>query len=151
MLAMARGSAYLNLMTTLTSSRAWAALREHHAEVKDTHLRDLFAKDPERGARFAVEAVGLYADFSKQRITSRTLELLFSLAAERALGQRIEAMFKGERINVTEDRAVLHVALRAPKGSTIAVDGVNVVPQVQAGTIKAYGVGIKARSPALET
>ena len=78
----------------------------------------------------AAEAVGLYADFSKQRVTSRTLELLFSLAAERALGQRIEAMFKGERINLPEDRAVLHVALRAPKGATITVDGVNVVPQV---------------------
>jgi glucose-6-phosphate isomerase len=117
-------------MTTLTQSRAWAALKEHHAEVKDVHLRELFARDPERGTRFAVEAVGLYADFSKQRITSRTLELLFSLAAERGLGPRIEAMFKGERINLTEDRAVLHVALRAPKGATINVDGKNVVPQV---------------------
>jgi len=117
-------------MSTLTGSRAWAALKEHHSEVKDVHLRDLFAKDGERGTRFAVEACGLYADFSKQRITSRTLELLFSLAAERALGQRIEAMFKGERINITEERAVLHVALRAPKTATITVDGVNVVPQV---------------------
>ncbi len=117
-------------MSTLTASRAWAALKDHHSEVKDVHLRELFAKDPERGSRFAVEACGLYADFSKQRIGSRTLELLFSLAAERALGQRIEAMFKGERINITEDRAVLHVALRAPKTATIAVDGANVVPQV---------------------
>ena len=117
-------------MTTLTQSRAWEALKQHHAEVKDVHLRDLFAKDEGRGTRFAVEACGLYADFSKQRITSRTLELLLSLAAERALGQRIEAMFKGERINVTEDRAVLHVALRAPKGATITVDGTNVVPLV---------------------
>ncbi|MBL8950578.1 MAG: glucose-6-phosphate isomerase [Myxococcaceae bacterium] len=114
------------------SSRAWEALKQHHAEVKDVHLRELFAKDEGRGTRFAVEACGLYVDFSKQRITSRTLELLFSLAAERALGQRIEAMFKGERINITEDRAVLHVALRAPKTATISVDGVNVVPQVHA-------------------
>jgi glucose-6-phosphate isomerase len=117
-------------MTTLTGSKAWEALRAHHAEVKDTHLRDLFAKDPERGHRFAVEAVGVYADFSKQRITSRTLELLLSLAAERSLGKRMEAMFNGEHINKTEDRAVLHVALRAPKTATIKVDGENVVPQV---------------------
>ncbi|MBK7861397.1 MAG: glucose-6-phosphate isomerase [Archangiaceae bacterium] len=117
-------------MTTLTASRAWSALQEHHAEVKDVHLRELFARDSERGTRFAVEAAGLYADFSKQRVTSRTLELLFSLAAERSLGARIDSMFKGERINLTEDRAVLHVALRAPAGRTIAVDGTNVVPQV---------------------
>jgi glucose-6-phosphate isomerase len=117
-------------MTTLTGSRAWEALRAHHAEVKDTHLRELFAKDAERGHRFAVEAVGIYADFSKQRITSRTLELLLSLAAERGLGTRIEAMFRGDRINITENRPVLHVALRAPKTATISVDGVNVVPQV---------------------
>jgi glucose-6-phosphate isomerase len=118
-------------MTTLTGSRAWSALKDHHAEVKDMHLRELFARDSERGSRFAMEAAGLYADFSKQRVTSRTLELLFSLAAERSLGARIEAMFRGDRINITEDRAVLHVALRAPKGSTINVDGSNVVPQVQ--------------------
>jgi glucose-6-phosphate isomerase len=117
-------------MTTLTGSRAWEALRAHHAEVKDMHLRELFAKDAERGHRFAVEAVGIYADFSKQRITSRTLELLLSLAAERGLGTRIEAMFRGDRINITENRPVLHVALRAPKTATISVDGVNVVPQV---------------------
>jgi glucose-6-phosphate isomerase len=117
-------------MTTLTGSRAWEALRAHHAEIKDKHLRELFSKDPERGHRFAIEAVGIYADFSKQRITSRTLELLLSLAAERALGERIEAMFKGERINITENRPVLHVALRAPKSATITVDGQNVVPLV---------------------
>ncbi len=117
-------------MSTLTGSKAFEALKTHHGEVKDTHLRELFAKDPERGHRFAVEAVGLYADFSKQRITSQTLELLLSLAGERGLGARIEAMFKGEHINKTEDRAVLHVALRAPKTATIKDGGVNVVPEV---------------------
>jgi glucose-6-phosphate isomerase len=114
----------------LTSRPAWSALRAHYAEIADTHLRDLFAADPRRGERFAAEACGIYLDYSKNRITDETVRLLLQLAAESGLRERIDAMFAGEKINVTEQRAVLHVALRAPKGATIEVDGVNVVPAV---------------------
>ena len=105
------------------STHAWQALVAHHPTVGTTHLRALFAADPGRTKRFTVEAVGLYADFSKQRITQTTLDLLLALADERKLRSKIDAMFKGEKINTTEDRAVLHVALRAPKGQVIVVDG----------------------------
>jgi glucose-6-phosphate isomerase len=114
----------------LTSRPAWAALRDHHAEVAGRHLRELFAEDPERGTRFSVEACGIYLDYSKNRITDETLRLLLQLADESGLRDRIEAMFAGEKINVTENRAVLHVALRAPMGERIAVDNVDVVPAV---------------------
>jgi glucose-6-phosphate isomerase len=109
---------------------AWAALEKHHQELQDVHLRDLFASDPDRGERLAVEASGLYLDYSKHRITDETLGLLIRLAEESGLRERIDAMFAGERINVTENRAVLHVALRAPREEQILVDGVDVVSGV---------------------
>src|SRR5262245_39072904 len=111
---------------------AWKALAAHHKQARDLHLRDLFAADAKRGERLTAEAVGLYLDYSKNRITNDTLKLLLQLAEESGLRARIDAMFRGEKINVTEDRAVLHVALRAPRGASIVVDGENVVPQVHA-------------------
>src|SRR6202162_5978238 len=111
---------------------AWKALESHYKTVSNLHLRQLFADDPNRGQRMAVEAVGLYLDYSKNRVTDETLKLLLQLAEEAGLRARIDAMFRGEKINVTEKRAVLHVALRAPKTATIMVDGENVVPQVHA-------------------
>ena len=116
--------------STLTDSPAWKALQAHHAEVAGLHLRQLFAADPTRGDRFTAEACGLYLDYAKNRVTGRTLELLVALAAERGLRGRIDAMFRGEKINTTEDRAVLHVALRAPRGEKIVVDGEDVIPGV---------------------
>src|SRR5215467_3144511 len=116
----------------LTARKAWKALAAHWKKVEREHLRTLFAKDPERGKRFTAEAVGIFLDFSKNRITDETLDLLVRLAEESELGSRIDAMFRGEKINVTENRAVLHVALRAPKGTSITVDGENVVPKVHA-------------------
>jgi glucose-6-phosphate isomerase len=114
----------------LTRRPAWKALAAHHARVRDVHLRTLFADDPGRGARFTAEAAGLYLDYSKHRVTDETVRLLLALAEEVGLRGRIAAMFRGERINVTERRAVLHVALRAPKGRSIVVDGEDVVPRV---------------------
>jgi glucose-6-phosphate isomerase len=116
----------------LTQRPAWKALAAHHKKIKNLHLRKLFADDPKRGERLTVEAVGLYLDYSKNRITDQTLKLLLQLARESGLPEKIEAMFSGEKINVTENRAVLHVALRAPKGAKIYVDGKNVVPEVHA-------------------
>jgi glucose-6-phosphate isomerase len=117
---------------SLTTRPSWKTLEAHQRKIRDVHLRTLFADDPERGTRMTTEAVGLFLDYSKNRITQETLALLFELAEECGLRARREAMFRGEKINVTEDRAVLHVALRAPKGTSIIVDGVNVVPQVHA-------------------
>lgn len=111
---------------------AWKALRQHHAEIKDVHLRQLFADDPRRGERFAFEALGLYFDYSKNRIADETIGLLVQLANQSGLRGRIDAMFSGEKINVTEKRAVLHVALRTMKDESIMVDGRNVVPEVHA-------------------
>jgi glucose-6-phosphate isomerase len=111
---------------------AWAALEGHAREIKNLHLRQLFAQDARRGERFALEAAGIYFDCSKNRITEQTLKLLIALAQQTELKQRIEAMFAGERINVSEDRAVLHVALRAPRGATFLHDGHNVVADVHA-------------------
>jgi len=108
----------------------WKSLASHYKTVSGMHLRDLFADDPTRGQRMAIEAVGLYLDYSKNRITDETLKLLLQLAEESGLRARIDAMFSGEKINITEKRAVLHTALRAPKGSSILVDGKNVVPEV---------------------
>jgi glucose-6-phosphate isomerase len=116
----------------LTQRPAWQALAAHHAQVRDVHLRQLFADDPRRGERLAAEGAGLYLDYSKQRVTADTLRLLLQLADECGLRERIDAMFRGEKINVSENRAVLHVALRAPRDETIVVDGENVVPQVHA-------------------
>jgi glucose-6-phosphate isomerase len=117
-------------MGRLRETTAWQSLERHHAEIADLHLRDLFAADPARGERLAVEAEGLYLDYSKNRIVDETVRLLVALAEERGLRERIDAMFRGERINTTEGRPVLHVALRAPRGESIAVDGVDVVPKV---------------------
>jgi glucose-6-phosphate isomerase len=114
----------------LTNSPVWKELQAHHAEAAGLHLRELFAADPKRGEKLTVEACGLYLDYSKNRVTDRTLELLLALAAERGLRGRIEAMFRGDKINTTEDRAVLHTALRAPRGGKIMVDGEDVVPAV---------------------
>ena len=111
---------------------AWKALRKHYAEIKNVHLRQLFADNPRRAERFAFEAVGLYFDYSKNRITDETIGLLLDLANQSGLRERIDAMFHGEKINVTEKRAVLHVALRAIKDESIVVDGTNVVPEVHA-------------------
>jgi glucose-6-phosphate isomerase len=117
-------------MEPLRQTSAWQALERHRAELGDTHLRELFAADPERGETLAVEAVGLYLDYSKNRVTGETLRLLFELAGARDLRGRIDGMFRGEKLNVTEDRAVLHVALRAPRDAVIEVGGKNVVPEV---------------------
>jgi glucose-6-phosphate isomerase len=117
---------------TLRSLPAWKALEAHYSSVRELHLRQLFAEDPKRGERLALEVVGLYLDYSKNRVTDETLKLLWQLAEECGLRSRIEAMFGGEKINITENRAVLHVALRAPSGTSIVVDGENVVPQVHA-------------------
>jgi glucose-6-phosphate isomerase len=117
---------------SLRSYPAWKALEAHYSTVRELHLRQLFAEDPKRGERFALEAAGLYLDYSKNRITEQTVKLLLQLAEECGLRARIDALFSGEKINITENRAVLHVALRAPKGASIVVDGENVVPQVHA-------------------
>jgi len=117
---------------SLTKRKVWKALQTHYKKVRNLHLRSLFADDPGRGERMTAEAVGLFLDYSKNRITDRTLKLLIRLAEESGLRSRIEAMFSGEKINVTEKRAVLHIALRAPEGTSIFVDGVDVVPQVHA-------------------
>ena len=116
--------------TTLTRSPAWQALLRHQASIRDTHLRDLFAADENRGTRFVADAAGLHLDYSKNRITDETLALLKQLAIERGLHDRIAAMWRGDKINVTERRSVLHIALRAAKSDTFLVDGVNVVPEV---------------------
>ena len=116
----------------LVTRPAWSALTAHHRAVADRHLRQLFAEDPRRAERFSAEGVGLFLDYSKNRITEETLRLLLQLAAECGLRERIEAMFGGQKINATEHRAVLHVALRAPRGASILVDGQNVVPEVHA-------------------
>ncbi len=115
----------------LTERPAWAALQAHHAGIAARHLRELFAADTERGHRLTAEACGIYLDYSKNRIDDETLRLLLQLAAQSGLRERIDAMFAGEKINVTEGRAVLHVALRAPQGETIKADGIDVVPAVQ--------------------
>jgi glucose-6-phosphate isomerase len=114
----------------LTARPAWTALQRHHAAIAGTHLRELFAAEPHRGSTLVAEAVGIYLDYSKNRVTGETMALLRQLADESALRERIDAMFSGEKINITEDRAVLHVALRAPRDADIRVDGVNVVPGV---------------------
>ncbi len=116
----------------LTQTPAWKELQQHYSQIKDVHLRDLFQQDPQRGTRLRVQAVGLYLDYSKNRITDETLHLLCELAHQRGLEERRAAMFRGDPINVTERRAVLHIALRTPKDTRIMVNGQDVVPQVQA-------------------
>jgi len=119
-------------ITPPTSLPAWKALEAHHRKIRDVHLRALFSDGGTRGTRLTAEAAGVFLDYSKNRVTDETVALLVQLAEESGLRDRIEAMFRGEKINITEDRAVLHVALRAPKGSSIVVDGTNVVPEVHA-------------------
>jgi glucose-6-phosphate isomerase len=116
----------------LTARASWKALQAHQSKIGERHLRTLFADDPTRGERLTAEAAGIYLDYSKNRVTDETITLLARLAEEAGLRERIDAMFRGDRINVTEDRAVLHVALRAPRGASIVVDGKNVVPEVHA-------------------
>jgi glucose-6-phosphate isomerase len=118
------------VQTPLTQLPAWKALQAHAEAMKKMHLRELFAKDPKRGTRLTAEAEGIYFDYSKHRITAETVKLLLELAEQSGLRERIDAMFSGEKINITEKRAVLHTALRAPKGAVIKVDGENVVPGV---------------------
>jgi glucose-6-phosphate isomerase len=129
----------------VTQRPAWKALREHHARIRDVHLRRLFADDPRRGERLTVEGAGLYLDYSKHRVTEETLALLVRLADEVGLRERIDAMFHGEKINVTEHRAVLHVALRAPRGQSIVVDGKDVVPEVHAVLDRMAGFATRVR------
>ncbi len=130
----------------LTQRKAWTALQAHSEKLRELHLRDLFAKDPRRGERMTAEAVGLFLDYSKNRITDETISLLIELAKESGLQSRIDAMFRGEKINITEKRAVLHVALRAPRGESIVVDGEDVVPQVHAVLDKMADFANRVRS-----
>src|SRR6266498_447592 len=130
----------------LTERQAWNALAAHHQSVRELPLRKLFADDPKRGERMTAEGVGLYLDYSKNRITDETFKLLLQLAEESGLRERIDAMFRGEKINITENRAVLHMALRAPRGASIVVDGENVVPQVHAVLEKMADFSNRVRS-----
>jgi glucose-6-phosphate isomerase len=130
----------------LTKRKAWAALKALHKTVHTLHLRKLFDDNPKRGEKFTAEALGIYLDYSKNRITDKTLKLLLDLAKESGLRERIDAMFRGEKINITENRAVLHVALRAPKDETILVDGKNVVPEVHSVLDKMTAFSNRVRS-----
>jgi len=125
---------------------AWRELQRHHATLASRHLRELFAQDPGRGERFVLEAAGIYLDYSKNRITTTTIDLLLELAEQSGLRARIDAMFRGERINLSEHRAALHVALRSPRGASIMVNGVNVVPQVHAVLDRMGEFSTKVRS-----
>jgi glucose-6-phosphate isomerase len=129
-----------------TDAPSWHALQAHHDKIKEVQLRQLFADDPGRGQRLVAEGAGLYLDYSKNRITDETIRLLLQLAKERGVADRRDAMFRGEKINITENRAVLHVALRAPKGAQIKVDGVDVVPDVHAVLDKMAAFSNRVRS-----
>jgi glucose-6-phosphate isomerase len=133
-------------MTSITETPEWHALEAHFETVRDLHLRDLFADDPTRGERLSVDAGGIYLDYSKNRVTDETMRLLVALARRAGLRDRIEAMFTGQKINVTEDRAALHVALRAPEDAVIEVDGENVVPGVHAVLRRMADFSEKVRS-----
>src|SRR5678816_4117974 len=134
--------------TLLTQRPAWKALEAHFSKVREVHLRKMFADDPKRGERMTTEAVGIFLDYSKNRITDETLKLLIQLAEESGLKDRMEAMFRGEKINITENRAVLHVALRAPRGASIVVDKKNVVPEVHSVLDKMAAFSDRVRSGA---
>jgi glucose-6-phosphate isomerase len=134
--------------TPLSERSAWKALTKHAASIKEVHLRTMFADDPSRGERFTAEAAGIFLDYSKNRVTDETLKLLVELAEESGLKAHLEAMFTGEKINITENRAVLHVALRAPKGESIYVDGVDQVPPVHAVLDKMSDFAERVRSGA---
>ncbi len=131
--------------TPLTQLPAWKALGEHYHKIKDLHLRQMFRDDPKRGEKMAVEDLGIYFDYSKHRVTEETIKLLVRLAEESGLKERREAMFRGDKINVTEKRAVLHTALRAPQGKSIIVDGEDVVPQVHVVLKKMEGFSNQVR------
>ena len=131
---------------SLSDRPAWKALESHYHSIRAMHIRKLFADDPPRGERMVAEAVGIVFDYSKNRVTDETLKLLLQLAEESGLRARIDAMFRGEKINITENRAVLHTALRAPRGATIVVDGENVVPQVHAVLNKMADFSNRVRS-----
>ncbi len=133
-------------LTPLTQRPAWKALEAHYQKIRDVHLRTLFAGDPQRGERFALEAAGIYLDYSKNRVTEETIQLLLQLAESSRLRERIDAMFRGEKINVSEQRPVLHVALRAPKEQSIVVDGENVVLAVHAVLDKMADFSNRVRS-----
>ena len=135
-------------LVPLGDRAAWKALQAHFAQIQSKHLRELFAADPGRGERFTAEADGIFLDYSKNRVTDETLKLLVQLAEESGVKAKIEAMFTGEKINITENRAVLHVALRAPKGESIVVDGEDVVPPVHAVLDKMSGFADRVRSGA---
>jgi glucose-6-phosphate isomerase len=130
----------------LIDAPSWHALQAHYDKIKEVHLRRLFADDSGRGQRLVAEGAGLYLDYSKNRITDETIQLLLQLAKERGVAERRDAMFRGEKINITENRAVLHVALRAPKGTQIKVDGVDVVPEVHAVLDKMAAFSNRVRS-----
>jgi glucose-6-phosphate isomerase len=129
-----------------TGCPAWKALEAHYRKIRGLHLRKLFADDPQRGERLKIEALGLYLDYSKNRITGETLQLLLQLADECGLRAKIDAMFRGDKINITENRSVLHVALRAPQGASLVVDGIDVVPQVHAVLGKMADLSARVRS-----
>src|SRR5262245_17544085 len=131
---------------SVTQGAAWQALVAHHEKIKDVTLKPLFAEDATRGERITLQGVGLYLDYSKNRVTDETLRLLFNLAQESGLRERIDAMFRGDKINLTENRAVLHVALRAPSGEKILVDGKDVVPDVHAVLDKMSDFANRVRS-----
>jgi len=133
-------------VTPITQSAEWNAVRDHYGQIERAHLRDLFGADPTRGESMTLEVDGLYLDYSKNRVTAETIRLLVALAERSGLRARIDAMFAGEKINVTEDRAVLHVALRAPEGEHIVVDGTDVVPEVHAVLRRMAAFAAKVRS-----
>jgi glucose-6-phosphate isomerase len=133
-------------VTPLTERKAWQALKRHHAEIAGQHLRDLFATDPRRGERLTAEAAGLYLDYSKNRVTDETMRLLIELAEESGVAERRDAMFRGEHINVSEDRPVLHVALRMPGSVSLIVDGVNVVREVHEVLGRMVDFALRVRS-----
>src|SRR5450755_4276487 len=132
--------------TPLRQRTAYQALEQHYKSIKDAQLKDLFAADPARGTTLTLEADGIYLDYSKQRVTAETVSLLVDLARESNLVELREAMFNGEHLNITEDRAVLHVALRAPAGEVISTDGANVVPDVHEvlGRMRAFADRIRS-------
>jgi glucose-6-phosphate isomerase len=145
-MATAKATLKAPAMKPLTKRKAWTALKANHKALGKVHLRKLFDDDAKRGTKFTAEALGIYLDYSKNRITEKTIKLLVDLANESGLRARIDAMFRGDKINITENRAVLHVALRAPKTETIMVDGKNVVPEVHAVLDKMSGFCNRIRS-----
>src|SRR6516162_4275550 len=140
------GQAETRLRQSMSKRAIWRALQDHHVSMQGLNLKKLFANDPARGERMTAEAVGIYLDYSKNRVSDETLRLLVELAKQSELQARIDAMFRGEKINLTENRAALHVALRAPKGSSIVVDGKNVVPEVHTVLDKMVDFSNRVRS-----